>query len=159
MATASVATVEELIVTEDWELARQVLVEAPELYDYRREIEAEFEIDLTNLGSIIDLPDALLSPLKLRLLTQVESWVYQFNDRLYQKVCVEWNYCARKDSGMVLIVEALISVLDIAITKGYFVLTVLLLKRGYFDKLCRCGSRGITSFNQDACKALSAVQM
>jgi hypothetical protein len=65
--------------------------------------------------------------------------VGQFNDRLYQKVCVEWDYCARKDSGIALIIEALVSVLDIVITKGYFALAVLLLKRGYFDKLCRCG--------------------
>ena len=86
-------TVEQLWVTEDWELARQTLVEAPELEGARIEIERDFQIDLNNLDFIDDFPNAKLKRLKERLLIAVESFVSGFKDSLIRQVCIHWDYC------------------------------------------------------------------
>ncbi len=130
--------IERLWVTEDWELARQVLLEAEELRNSRNEIEDEFGIDLEDLESVIDLPDASLRKLKERILTRVDEQVRGYNDALYQKVCVEWDYCNRKNTGKAELAEYLAALLDIVVTGGALALAALLLKRGYFDRLCQC---------------------
>lgn len=130
--------VEQLFVTEDWELARQVIVEAPEFSDIRGEIENEHRIALGDLESIIDLPEASFRRLKEAILERVESRVREYNDAIHQKVCVEWDYCNKRESRKVEIAEYIAAVLDIVVTGGAVALAALLLKREYLDKLCRC---------------------
>lgn len=133
-------TVEQLWVTEDWELARQTLVEAPELEGARIEIERDFQIDLNNLDFIDDFPNAKLKRLKERLLIAVESFVSGFKDSLIRQVCIHWDYCNQKNSRKSEIAQYLTAALDIVITQGALTLAVLLMKREYFDKLCNCRS-------------------
>lgn len=139
-AMNGVATVEQLWVTEDWELARQALVEAPELDEVRREIEREFQIDLNNLEFIDDFPDAKLKRLKERLLIEIESFVSGFKASLVRQVCIHWDYCNQKNSRKSEIAQYLTAALDIVLTQGALTLAVLLMKREYFDKLCGCKS-------------------
>lgn len=132
------ATFEQLWVTEDWELARQALVEAPELEEVRIEIEREFQVDLNDFGFIDDLSNAKFKKLKERLLTGIESFVSGLKVRLVRQVCVEWDYCNQRDSRKSEIAQYLAHALDIFITQGAMTLAVLLMKREYFDKLCGC---------------------
>ena len=133
-------TVEQLWVTEDWELARQTLVEAPELEGARIEIERDFQIDLNNLDFIDDFPNAKLKRLKERLLIAVESFVSGFKDSLIRQVCIHWDYCNQKNSRKSEIAQYLTAALYIVITQGALTRAVLLMKREYFDKLCNCRS-------------------
>ena len=130
--------IERLWVTEDWELARQVLLEAEELRESRNEIEDEFNVDLEDLVSVIDLPDATLRKLKERILFTIEDHVRGFNEVLYQRVCIELDYCNRRNDPTIELLEFLTNALDFLVTAGLISLLALLLKRGYFDKLCQC---------------------
>jgi hypothetical protein len=133
-----VVVLEQLLVTEDWELGRQVLIESSTLAEERREVEDRFEVRLESLESILDLPDASLKQLKEEILVKVEAKVREYNSDLYQKICVELDYCNNKDSWKWRAAEYTAAVLDIAFGGGGVALGVLLLKREYFDKLCKC---------------------
>lgn len=131
-------TIEQLLVTEDWELGRQIIVETEDFRDIREEIEGEYDISLDNLVTIIALPADFFETLKQRILTAIESRIEIFNDAMYQLICVEWDYCARRGDPMTDIAEHLIgAILDLMVTGGASV-AILLLKRGYFDGLCQC---------------------
>lgn len=130
--------IENLLVMEDWELARQVIVEADELEDVRIELEDEFQVDLNSLETIIDLPDASLKDLKKILLSKVRSLVQNRSQDLRRRICVELDYCNNKNSRKAEIAAYLVSALDIVVTGGAAALLALLIKQEYFDKLCQC---------------------
>lgn len=136
-------TFEQLWVIEEWELARQILVGAPEFEEFREEIEYKFDIDLEILEDIVDLPDAGLRELQERILASVESFTNRFKNTLYDKVCVEWEYCKQKNSRKSVIAEYIASAIDIAMAGGALTLAIVLMKREYLDKLCHCPESNI----------------
>ena len=133
-----VMVLEQLLVTEDWDLARQVLVEASALAEERQDIEDRFGVSMRSLESILDLPEVSLKQIKRDILIKVEAKVREYNSDLYQRICVELDYCNNKDSWKWRAAEYTAAVLDIAFGGGGVALGVLLLKREYFDKLCKC---------------------
>ncbi|RBI65398.1 hypothetical protein DQ400_18115 [Vreelandella sulfidaeris] len=141
------AVFEEYWVTEDWELARQVILGSDKMYElYGAKIEADFEVELGNLESIIELPDAKLKKLKDLLIANVITFVKGYDRDLKRKVCEEWDYCSKRNSSKAEKVEYLILALDIVATSGLLALVTLLLKREYFDKLCKCSNKSMFNF-------------
>lgn len=134
----AVAVLEQLLVTEDWELGRQVLVDASVFADDAQRLEAEFDVSLRHLEMIFDLPDADRMRLKREILARFEARLRDYNDDLYQKICVELGYCANKEAWKWRAAEYLAGALDILFGGGGIALAVLLLKREYLDKLCKC---------------------
>ncbi len=91
----------EYLANEDWELARQSLVELEEFRSARDEVESRFDIDLTNIEAIIDLPTDSFSNLKKDLTIAVDSQLLRFSEMFRQKVCVELDYCnLKKEQGV-----------------------------------------------------------
>ena len=128
----------EYLATEDWELARQSLVELEEFRSARDEIESRFDIDLTNIEAIIDLPMDSFNNLKKDLTIAVDSQLLRFSEMFRQKVCVELDYCNLKKSKGWRIVEYLIGALAIVFDKGLIPLSFYIFKREILDELCRC---------------------
>ena len=106
------------LATEDWELARQSLVELEEFRSARDEIESRFDIDLTDMEAIVDLPTDSFNDLKRDLTIAVDSQLLRFSEMFRQKVCVELDYCNLKKSKRWRIVEYLIGALAIVFDKG-----------------------------------------
>lgn len=131
-------TIEELIVTEDWELARQIIQEAPEFEESRREIEARFGIAIGDLDSIIHLPEDSYRRLGKLLLETIEARLELIRDELHRKICEEFDYCRQKKKLGWRVMEYISGVLDIFFTKGGLTLAVLVIKNEFLDKLCRC---------------------
>jgi len=128
----------EYLATEDWELARQSLVELEELRSARDEIESRFDIDLTNIEAIIDLPTDSFNNLKKDLTIAVDSQLLRFSEMFRQKVCIELDYCNLKKSKGWRIVEYLIGALAIVFDKGLIPLSFYIFKREILDELCQC---------------------
>ena len=134
----TVVVLEQLLVTEDWELGRQVLVEASAFAEDREQIEAEFAVSLRQLDAVLELPDASLRRLKEVVLERVQTRVRDYDDELYQRICVELDYCKNKDVWKWRAAEYLAAILDIVFGGGGVTLAVLLLKREALDRLCKC---------------------
>jgi hypothetical protein len=77
-----------------------------------------------------------------------EAW-QKNKDRLYELVCVKFEYCAQKAAGELRLLCGLVSVL---MGKGIIfaaypklwpipLVIVYLYKNGFFDKLCKCDER------------------
>ena len=49
------------LATEDWELARQSIIEVEEFKSARSDMELEFNIDLTDIDAIVDFAHGILS--------------------------------------------------------------------------------------------------
>ena len=128
----------EYLATEDWELARQSLVELEEFRSARDEIESRFDIDLTNIEAIIDLPTDSFNNLKKDLTIVVDSQLLRFSEMFRQKVCAELDYCNLKKSKGWRIVEYLIGALAIVFDKGLIPLSFYIFKREILDELCQC---------------------
>lgn len=128
----------EYLATEDWELARQSLVELEEFRSARDEIESRFDIDLTNIEAIIDLPTDSFNNLKKDLTIAVDSQLLRFSEMFRQKVCAELDYCNLKKSKGWRIVEYLIGALAIVFDKGLIPLSFYIFKREILDELCQC---------------------
>ena len=133
-----VVVMEQLLITEDWELGRQVLIESSALAEERQEIEDRFDVSIEKLELILDLPDASIKQIKKEILLKVEAKIRDYNSELYEKICVELDYCNNKDAWKWRAAEYTAAVLDIIFGGGGVALGVLLLKREYFDKLCKC---------------------
>lgn len=126
------------LATEDWELARQSLTELDEFRGARSEIEFKFEIDLTDIEAIIELPADSFSDLKRDLVTTLDSQLLRFSEMFRQKVCVELDYCNLKKSKSWRIVEYLIGALAVVFDKGLIPLSFYIFKREILDELCQC---------------------
>lgn len=133
-----IVVLEQLLVTEDWELGRQAFIESSVLSDERREIEEHFGISMDSLESILDLPDASFKEVKKEILLKIEAKVREYNRDLYKKICVDLDYCKNKDSLSWRIAEYAAAGLDIVFGGGGTALGVLLFKNEYLDKLCKC---------------------
>jgi len=131
----------EYLATEDWELARQSLVELEEFRSARDEIESRFDIDLTDIEAIIDLPTDSFNNLKEDLIIAVDSQLLRFSEMFREKVCVEVDYCNLKKSKGWRIVEYLIGALAIVFDKGLIPLSFYIFKREILDELCQCLER------------------
>jgi hypothetical protein len=134
----SVEVALEYLSREDWELARQSMVELDELRDARDEIEARYEIDLTDIEAIVDLPTDSFNDLKGDLVSAVDSQLLRFSEMFRQKVCVELDYCNLKKNKSWRIVEYLIGALAIIFSKGLISLAFYIFKREILDELCQC---------------------
>jgi len=128
----------EYLATEDWELARQSLIELEEFRDARSEIEFRFEIDLTDIEAIVDLPTDSFSDLKRDLVITVDSQLLRLSETFRLKVCVELDYCNLKKSQRWRIVEYLIGALALVFDKGLIPLAFYIFKREILDELCKC---------------------
>src|SRR5690242_10089587 len=128
----------EYLATEDWELARQSLVELEEFRSARDEIESRLDIDLTDIEAIIGLPTDSFNNLKKDLTIAVDSQLLRFSEMFRQKVCVELDYCNLKKSKGWRIVEYLIGALAIVFDKGLIPLSFYIFKREILDELCQC---------------------
>ena len=131
-------TIEELLATDKWELARQTIVESPVFAPERDRIENEFGISLSDVSSVIDLPLDSFKKLQKRLLDVVQDYFATVRDQLYQRVCVEFDYCEQKKTRGWRIMEYLVGVFDVLVTNGGATLAMLALKTEVFDKLCGC---------------------
>lgn len=129
------------LATEDWELARQSLIELEEFRDARSEIESKFEIDLTDIEAIIELPTDSFSDLKRDLVAAVDSQLLRLSEIFRLKVCVELDYCNLKKSQRWRIVEYLIGALSIVFDKGLIPLSFYIFKREILDELCKCSEQ------------------
>jgi hypothetical protein len=128
----------EYLSREDWELARQSMVELEEFRSARDEIESRFDIDLTDMEAIVDLPTDSFNDLKRDLVITVDSQLLRFSEMFRQKVCVELDYCNLKKSKSWRIVEYLIGALAIVFDKGLIPLSFYIFKREILDELCQC---------------------
>jgi hypothetical protein len=135
-----VQTLESLLTTENWELARQAINEAPQFAGEKQRIEEEFGISLDYLGSIIDLPEDSFNRFQQQLFTTVKRYFTSAHDELYQKICIEFNYCEMKRKWGWRVAEYLIGIVDIFGGSGGGALAVLVLKTEVLDKLCGCKS-------------------
>ncbi|HEY6044306.1 MAG TPA: hypothetical protein VIU43_05360, partial [Nitrosospira sp.] len=77
------------LATEDWELARQSMIELEEFRSARDEIESRFDIDLADMEAIVDLPTDSFNDLKRELVIALDSQLLRFSEMFRQKVCVE----------------------------------------------------------------------
>jgi hypothetical protein len=128
----------EYLSREDWELARQSMVEVEEFRSARDEIESRFDIDLTDIEAIVDLPTDSFNDLKRDLVIAVDSQLLRFSEMFRQKVCVELDYCNLKKSKGWRIVEYLIGALAVVFDKGLIPLSFYIFKREILDELCQC---------------------
>jgi hypothetical protein len=128
----------EYLSREDWELARQSMVELEEFRSARDEIESRFEIDLTDIEAIVDLPTDSFNDLKRDLVITVDSQLLRFSEMFRQKVCVELDYCNLKKSKSWRIIEYLIGALAVVFDKGLIPLSFYIFKREILDELCQC---------------------
>ncbi|MFA7387043.1 MAG: hypothetical protein WCZ87_05210 [Thiohalobacteraceae bacterium] len=87
---------------------------------------------------MLELPDASLRRLKEAILEKVQTRARNYDDELYQRFCVELDYCKNKDVWKWRAAEYLAAILDIAFGGGSVTLAVLLFKREALDRLCRC---------------------
>ena len=126
------------LATEDWELARQSMMELEEFRSARDEIESRFEIDLTDMEAIVDLPTDSFNDLKRDLIIALDSQLLRFSEMFRQKVCVELDYCNLKKSKSWRIVEYLIGALAVVFDKGLIPLSFYIFKREILDELCQC---------------------
>lgn len=131
-------TIEELLATDSWELARQAIVESPVFAPERGRIEEEFGISLGDVSFVIDLPLDTFKKLQKRLLDVVQDYFATVRDELYQRVCVEFGYCEQKKTRGWRIMEYLVGIFDILVTSGGATLAMLALKTEVLDKLCGC---------------------
>lgn len=134
----SVEVALEYLSREDWELARQSMTELEEFRSARDEIESRFEIDLTDIEAIVDLPTDSFNDLKRDLVITVDSQLLRFSEMFRQKVCVELDYCNLKKSKRWRIVEYLIGALAVVFDKGLIPLSFYIFKREILDELCQC---------------------
>ncbi len=134
----SVEVALEYLSREDWELARQSMTELEEFRSARDEIESRFEIDLTDIEAIVDLPTDSFNDLKRDLVITVDSQLLRFSEMFRQKVCVELDYCKLKKSKKWRIVEYLIGALAVVFDKGLIPLSFYIFKREILDELCQC---------------------
>jgi hypothetical protein len=128
----------EYLSREDWELARQSMVELEEFRDARDEIESRHDIDLTDIEAIVDLPADSFNDLKGDLVSAVDSQLLRFSEMFRQKVCVELDYCNLKKNKSWRIVEYLIGALASIFSKGLITLAFYIFKREILDELCQC---------------------
>lgn len=79
-----------------------------------------------------------------------EAWdglSFKTKDALTEKVCNEMNYCELTSDtelqAFAIAISSLIIVDFGAISLPIFLIALILIKYGYFDRLCRCNRRGI----------------
>jgi len=133
-------TIDELLATDNWELARQTIAESPVFAAERDRIEDEFGISLGDVSSAIDLPVDTFKKLQKRLLDVVQDYFATVRDELYQRVCLEFGYCEQKKTRGWRIMEYLVGFFDVLVTNGGATLAMLALKTEVLDKLCGCNT-------------------
>jgi hypothetical protein len=126
------------LATEDWELARQSLIELEDFRSARSDLELEFDIDLANIEAIIDLPSDSFEKLKQRLADTLDTQLLLLSEAFRIKVCVELDYCNLKKSKRWRVVEYLIGALGVIFDKGLIPLAFYIFKREILDELCKC---------------------
>ena len=136
-------TIEHLVALENWELARQFLVEQAEdgneeAIAFKTQLEEEFNIDLSDLSAIGSLPVPAIMGLSKKLIDHAMDAVRNIESQLRQKICVEMNYCNKKNQGVWRYAEYAAAVADIFGGSGAVSLAVLLAKNQFLDKLCGC---------------------
>jgi hypothetical protein len=126
------------LATEDWELARQSLIELEGFKSARSDIELELDIDLANIEAIIDLPSDSFEKLKQRLTNTLDTQLLLLSEAFRIKVCVELDYCNLKKSKRWRVVEYLIGALAVVFDKGLIPLAFYIFKREILDEVCKC---------------------
>lgn len=132
-------TYEEIMRLEEWEAAFYAIRDSDDMYDLQQELEKDFEIDFDNMEDVKDLPQDTFSDFKKRVTLTVTNHLNSVKDQLYQKVCVEFEYCKKRDTFSAKTLEGLILLLDFFKTGGIAYFTFFGFKSGFFDQLCRCG--------------------
>ena len=126
------------LATEDWELARQSIIEVEEFKSARSDMELEFNIDLTDIEAIVDLPTDSFEKLKQELTTTLDAQLLRLSETFRTKVCVDLDYCNLKKSQRWRIVEYIIGALAFVFDKGLIPLAFYIFKREILDELCEC---------------------
>lgn len=128
----------DLLVREDWELARGAIVDLPQLDAQRSKVEGEFGISLNDLEAIFSLPFLPLERLKRHLLDVALGHLDAIRDELYREVCVKLGYCHAKRTTAWRMAEYIAGVIDVIHTMGALSLAILAIKREVLDRLCGC---------------------
>jgi|SRR3954447_6603771 hypothetical protein len=128
------------LATEDWELARQSIIELGEFRSARSDIELELDIDLNDIEAIVDLPTDSFEKLKQVLTTTLDTQLLLLSETFRVKVCIDLDYCNLKKSQRWRIVEYLIGALALIFDKGLIPLAFYIFKREILDELCGCAA-------------------
>jgi len=131
-------TYDDVFGLESWQAAFYAIRDCDDLYDEQKSLEAEFEVSFDDMQSVIDLPDSSFRDFKEKVVLAATKYLEQSKDYLYQTVCVEFNYCAKRSHFTAKALEALILLLDIFKTGGAAYFTFFGFKSGFFDWLCGC---------------------
>ncbi len=93
---------------------------------------------MDDIESIYELPENDFRDFKEKLIFTVTEIYRENQEELRQKVCVEFEYCKKRNSMEATALEAGVIALDIAHTGGIAYLIFFGFRRGFFDELCGC---------------------
>jgi hypothetical protein len=123
---------------DDWALALEVLSSSNRFVEQRHYIESKYESDVRDIQRLLLLPEFQFKKFKKDAIHAVESGLHDINHQLYKRLCVDFNYCDRRDMPLARLLSYLIGVLDVVHGSGAIALAVLIAKREYLDKVCNC---------------------
>ncbi len=131
-------TTDTLMKLETWEVAFYLIRDSDDLYDLQVDLQKEFEVNFDDMESVIDLPTDSFRDFKEKVILRATEVLDSNREALYQKVCVEFEYCRKRNTLTATALEAAVISLDIAQTGGVAYLVFFGFKRGFFDELCGC---------------------
>ena len=123
---------------DEWDLAVEVLATIEAFSEARYRLENKYQSDVRDLQRLALLPAFEFKKFQRDAIRAVERRLHSINHDLYQRICVELDYCDRRDMPQARLISYLIGILDIAFGSGAIALAVLIAKREYLDKVCNC---------------------
>lgn len=124
---------------EQIELARIVVLENRHFAEVGQFLDHRYNRQWREHGWLLMQDPSVITQFKREIFSRIECIVRQFNHRLYQAICVDLNWCQKRNHPTVEYAEYIAAALDIFGTDGAAALIVLLIKRKFLDKLCNCG--------------------
>ena len=71
----------------------------------------------------------------------LRDFMQQRRDELYRQICIEFEYCKKRNTKSAKALEASILLIDIFQTGGIAYLILFGFRSGFLDELCQCGSQ------------------
>lgn len=132
---------EEVIVAlqkDDWALAVEVLSSSDHFSEQRDQLQRKYETYVDDIQKLALLPALEFKTFKRDAIRAVERDLHDINHELYKRLCVDFNYCDRRDMPLARLISYLIGILDVIYGQGAIALAVLITKREYLNKVCNC---------------------
>ena len=123
---------------ETWRLSQIVLEESEVFADARYQLDRRFGPHALDPSVLAFLPSLEAKRLVSALHRSVEKRVRDFDDQLNNLICRRFRWCERREHPMIENAEIAAAIADVFGTNGAAALTVLLIKRKFLDKLCKC---------------------